>query len=490
MPSYTEEDLQNAIQDVLSGISIRKAASGRGVPRQTISDRLSGRTTRKESHEDQQRLSKEQETSLRKWILIQQELGVPPTHSQLRDFATRILRNAGDTQPLGKHWVEGFLSRNREVKTVKGKRINTVRFNGASTEIVKEFFRLLALPEVKEILQENRHNMDEMGLMEGQGSNGLVLGSSERKVAIVKEPGSRLWTTIIECISATSRVLTPLVIFKGKTIQQQYFPDETGFLEDWNFTASEKGWTSNNIALLWLKTIFIPQTKPAKPNQKRLLIVDGHGSHCTDDFMYECYKNNIFLLFLPPHASHVLQPLDVAVFGPLKRAYRRHIEELNGIADTTPLGKISFLRCYHKARQEAITKENIRSGWKASGLWPVNLSRPLLNPMVKKLDDRPRTPPENAPGDDDLVIVTPRSSAQLRALIATHLPELEANPIARLVLRKIGVTFDRHNTILANQDITINALMREMEELRPKKRRKVTIDLNKRFAQIPDVMKT
>ena len=82
----------------------------------------------------------------------------------------------------------------------------------------------------------------------------------------------------------------------------------------------------------------------------------------TKDFLFECYDNNIYLLFLIPHSSHVLQPLDVAVFGPLKNAYRRHLSDLSSIADSTPIGKITFLVNYHKARIEAITRDNIIAG--------------------------------------------------------------------------------------------------------------------------------
>jgi hypothetical protein len=57
--------------------------------------------------------------------------------------------------------------------------------------------------------------------------------------------------------------------------------------------------------------------------EARLLLVDGHDNHMTEDFLFECYDNNISLLFLIPHSSHVLQPLDAAIFGPLKNAYRR-----------------------------------------------------------------------------------------------------------------------------------------------------------------------
>ena len=55
--------------------------------------------------------------------------------------------------------------------------------------------------------------------MEGLGINGLCVGSSETKEALSKHPESRIWTTIIECISATGKALLPLFIFKGKDIQ-------------------------------------------------------------------------------------------------------------------------------------------------------------------------------------------------------------------------------------------------------------------------------
>ena len=63
--------------------------------------------------------------------------------------------------------------------------------------------------------------MDEAGLIEGQGTNGFVLGSESRRAITKKQPGSRVWTTFIEYVSATGAHLDPLVIFKGKSVQQQ-----------------------------------------------------------------------------------------------------------------------------------------------------------------------------------------------------------------------------------------------------------------------------
>lgn len=50
--------------------------------------------------------------------------------------------------------------------------------------------------------------------------------------------------------------------------------------------------------------------------------------------MWECYKNNIYLLFLPLYMSHVLQPLDIGVFSPLKQAYRKQLGNLSLLTDS------------------------------------------------------------------------------------------------------------------------------------------------------------
>ena len=56
--------------------------------------------------------------------------------------------------------------------------------------------------------------------MEGFRANGLVVGSAGKRSIQKKQPGSRTWTSFLECISATGKALSPLVMFKGKTVQQ------------------------------------------------------------------------------------------------------------------------------------------------------------------------------------------------------------------------------------------------------------------------------
>ncbi|CAI4217631.1 unnamed protein product [Parascedosporium putredinis] len=56
MPKYTEEALQNAIRDVESGTSAKRAAKTWGVPRSTLQNRVRGSKPRREAYESLQRL--------------------------------------------------------------------------------------------------------------------------------------------------------------------------------------------------------------------------------------------------------------------------------------------------------------------------------------------------------------------------------------------------------------------------------------------------
>jgi DDE superfamily endonuclease len=101
------------------------------------------------------------------------------------------------------------------------------------------------------------------------------------------------------------------------------------------------------------------------------------------DFMYECEINNIKLIYLLAHSSHVLQPLDLSVFSLIKSHNRKEIDRIAMYNDTGPMKKIRFIEFYDKARQFALTVRNIQSGWRGAGLVPFNPTKVLNSRQVK-----------------------------------------------------------------------------------------------------------
>ena len=94
---------------------------------------------------------------------------------------------------------------------------------------------------------------------------------------------------------------------------------------------------------------------------------------------------------MPPHSSHLLQPLNVACFSPLKRKYG---DAVSGLARnrTYYISKETFLPAFKAAFEQSITKENIQASFRGAGLVPHDPQAVLskLNVVVQTLVQSPR----------------------------------------------------------------------------------------------------
>ena len=109
------------------------------------------------------------------------------------------------------------------------------------------------------------------------------------------------------------------------------------------------------------------------------------------------------------HLSHLLQPLDVACFAPLKRSYSDGISALarNHIYY---ISKETFLPAFKAAYEQTFTEENARAGFRGAGL-------ALFNPdaVLSKLDVRLRTPTPPQRDNSAWEAKTPRNTKELEA---------------------------------------------------------------------------
>jgi hypothetical protein len=135
---------------------------------------------------------------------------------------------------------------------------------------------------------------------------------------------------------------------------------------------SENGWIDNDHCQTWLEESFLPQVMAHNHSRKPILLIcDGHGSHCTFKLLLHAKLNNIFILKLVPHTTHMCQPLDVGILGPLQTAFAKGVDEF--VADHgRGINKKEFIEIYLKARTEAIVPLLITSAFKHCGICPLN----------------------------------------------------------------------------------------------------------------------
>jgi len=168
MAKYTEDDVAEAIFDFTDrGISLRKAAAQRGIPRSTLQDRMKGAEAKKDQFQPFQRLSKTQEDRICQWILRQEALGFAISHRQLRHVVDSLLSRQGEVEPIGRKWIDRFISRRPELKTKIGKVQEAVRFDAFTPKAVNWYFDIRE--QFDWIKPENTVNVDEGGIMAGFG---------------------------------------------------------------------------------------------------------------------------------------------------------------------------------------------------------------------------------------------------------------------------------------------------------------------------------
>lgn len=229
------------------------------------------------------------------------------------------------------------------------------------------------------------YNFDETGFMMGIISTATVVTSSDgRAKAKMIQPGNREWVTVVQGVNSRGWALPPFIIVAGKTHLTSWHRN-SGFPPDWVISVTDNGWTTNEKGVDWIRH-FEKHTRPKTVGAYRLLVLDGHESHHSDEFEEYCKDNNIITLCMPPHSSHILQPLDVGCFGPLKKAYGRQIEEMMR-AHISHITKDDFFPAFYAAFLDAMTESNIQGGFRGAGLVPFNPES-----VLSTLDLRLRTP--------------------------------------------------------------------------------------------------
>jgi hypothetical protein len=119
--------------------------------------------------------------------------------------------------------------------------------------------------------------------------------------------------------------------------------------------------------------VFDRHTKKKARRAWRLLIVDGHGSHVTLEFVEYCYRNKILLLILPPRSTHTLQPLDVVMFKSLSSGYSSELSDLTQRSQGfARIRKGDFFLIFWKAWKESFTKTRVWKSFSSTGIWPKN----------------------------------------------------------------------------------------------------------------------
>jgi hypothetical protein len=123
---------------------------------------------------------------------------------------------------------------------------------------------------------------------------------------------------------------------------------------------------------VWYIKDFDAQTREKAAGSPRLLIVDGHNSHFSMEFLNYAQANEIIVICYPSHTTHVLQGLDVVTFAALKKRWTLARDEWEQANYPVKLTKGPFLKVFGSTFTDTMTPSLIRSSFEKTGVVPFN----------------------------------------------------------------------------------------------------------------------
>jgi hypothetical protein len=134
---------------------------------------------------------------------------------------------------------------------------------------------------------------------------------------------ARFQVTLLLGANAEGETSIPLFIFQGKRLSTKLIRDDSSYL----MGAQKSGWMDQDVFLKFLKRFEedIREKRGARKNEQGkeepepvLILADQHSSRFTLESAWFAKEHGIEILLSPASSSHLLQPLDVSGFGPLK----------------------------------------------------------------------------------------------------------------------------------------------------------------------------
>ena len=177
-------------------------------------------------------------------------------------------------------------------------------------------------------------------------------------------------------------MIPPMVVYKAQHVYEGW---TTGGPRGTVYDCTPTGWFDGRTFTRWFLLAFLPAVQQLEG--RKVLLGDNLASHFTPEVIRAVRQNDIYFCALPPNATHLMQPLDVSVFGPMKRQWRNILAEWR--TETRKKGcfpKEIFPSLMQRltVAMEPTLADNLKSGFRTSGLHPIDREQ-----VLKKLPSAP-----------------------------------------------------------------------------------------------------
>ena len=262
-------------------------------------------------------LTLEQKNSLVQWISQQHKEQNPPTVDDVTEYVRGTLKVECSSTWANK-WIN---SKDTGLFVVDAIPLEKERID-VTLDILKAYEKKIQ-EELKTLDPEFLFNCDETGLDDRKYGNKSVV-STENSPTCYKVLWPAGHITVLPTICADGSTARPMVIIARKSIDNEILKYGLPNGMHGYVVSSPKGYMTTDLFECYFEDILIPHIKKKrldrhKQLQKAVLLMDGFCAHSSDKVTKLSEDNNVKIVFIPPHSSHLTQPLDLLIFSTFKK---------------------------------------------------------------------------------------------------------------------------------------------------------------------------
>jgi len=385
---YSQDDVNNAVDAVKKGMSLRVASKTFGVPYCTIYVKFKNIVPLMARKGPQTYLRTEEENNLVEWIFYLSERGFPVNKNQLLDSVRDVIVELKRETPFvnnrpGRHWYEAFLRRHPQLTSRVAQTLTLTRASATEKVLLnwfKEVEQHLRKLNLLEIEPSRVFNCDESGFQLCPKPGCVIVKKGSKSVYKIANGDEKKCLTSLFMVNAAGSIVPPMVVH---WYQQVPYSVSSKMPAGWSIDLTEKGWMTAESFFEFISNIFYSWLIKNQIKFPVVLYLDGHSSHLTLPLVQFCRSNQIELIALYPNATHIFQPLDVSVFHPIKNAWQKTVcnwrlknEDQRLRKDFAPILKTTL---------DSLTnlESMIKNGFKTCGLLPFSVNTVNFNILDK-----------------------------------------------------------------------------------------------------------
>ncbi len=240
------------------------------------------------------------------------------------------------------------------------------------TEEESTHFLTLMRQKVSGMDPEDVLNMDQTPIPYSFPSSRTLEKKGAKTINVRTSTTDTKRATLAATVTASGKLLTPFLIFKGKTNgrianrELQTYPDEC------IYACQEKAWMDESMMNKWIDLVLIPWKNSRDPSITPLLILDAYRVHMMGSIVNRIQALGIEVQHIPAGCTYLCQPVDVGINRSIKKAMTEQWEEWmihgggveGGIAKTPTRRQVAewIVGSYRN-----ISEQTARNAWKKRG---------------------------------------------------------------------------------------------------------------------------